>query len=142
MNNKILYNVTFKNIKLLGYPATEAKWIYNMYNKKHEIDGHAGSSYVYTNSIVTNINKNGFKKWSNHSVHIDYKTMFYNFYLNGFQHLGNSLLLHTFIGKDEEKVLKKFRKTQKEYIDLKIDISHKELLPLMMVIERNKTRNN
>jgi hypothetical protein len=68
--------------------------------------------------------------------------MFYNFYLNGFQHLGKSLLLHTFIGKDEEKVQKKFRETQKEYIDLKIDISHKELLPLMMVIERNKTRNN
>ena len=140
MNNKILYNVTFNSIKLLGYPAVEAKWIYSMYNKKHISDGHSGSSYIYTNSIVKNINENGFEKWSKYSVHIDYKTMFNNFYFNGFENYANALLLHTFIGKDEEKVLKKFRETQKEYIDLKYNITYKELLPLMIIIENNKNK--
>ena len=125
--------ITIKNLIKLGYnPNYEAKWIYNMCHDEYENYGHSSTSYMYTYNVVSNIIKNDYNIWSKYNAHIDYKTIFNNFYFYGCPNQGNKLILYNFTQKNEQNALKKFKNIQKSTI-----IEYNHLLPLMKIINKN-----
>jgi hypothetical protein len=134
--------VTIKNLVNLGYnPNFEAKWIYNMCHNEFENYGHSTTSYMYTYNIVLNIIKNDYNIWSKYNAHIDYQTIFNNFYFYGCPNQGNKLIIYNFIKKDEHNALKIFRFNQKKlkksfpYSELEFN----DLLPLLNIINGKNT---
>jgi hypothetical protein len=108
----------------LGYKPLEARWITNLLNNKIYLDGHSGSTGMYTHVIVSNINR--VKNWDETHVHLNFDDMFKYFYYPGFTSLGNSLLSHSFNKPHELECLKNFNKNT--------IITKDDLLPLLKVL--------
>ncbi len=109
----------------LGYKPDEARWITNLLNNKFDLDGHSHYTGMYTNIIVSNINR--VKDWDKTHVHLNFDEIFKYFYFPGCKHLGNSLLSHSFREPHEIECLKNF--------DNKKIITKDDLLPLLKKVK-------
>jgi hypothetical protein len=157
----ILKNLKKSNLIDLGYNSTEEKWIKNLgekitkqYNNKISLndkklsldtilfnisnisvdcDGHTTFTDIYTKTIISSIILNNYNIWKINCVHLNYDIIFNNFYLNGFQDLGNELLIYNFSKPYEHKILQEFNIKNNKKDNL-------ELIKLLKIINYDKNK--
>ncbi len=117
--------LTLSRLSRLGYPSSEAKWIYETFSQIQTDHGHTWATKMYTDTIVDVITQKGPKSWAKYHVHLPYDIMLEKFYLQGFNALGNGLLRHSFYSSEEYAKLVEFKRRFKAdpknphtYVDL------------------------
>ena len=95
-------NFKYKDLRKIGYPETESRWIVNMRDAYFYFDDtknlYFNLSYkaMYTGAIVNVIKKNNWKTWKNNFIHISFYDIFTQFYSKEISYIGNELISYNF----------------------------------------------